>query len=929
MIAHRLSTIRDAEVIFVMDHGRIVEQGSHDELFEQGGLYRRLTDAQTRKRRQAEPAAIAEQVRASLRPDLDQPDHEHILDSDRHESGSEAEDARALPSPQWVGEQGTERTVIARPERTIVVLGMMTKMPVAGVVWQTVQYLVGLRRLGWDVYYVESHARTPSMLMEKESDDGSARAAGFIDSVLRRFDLHDRWAYVALHDDGRYYGMSREQLDRLYRSAAVIVNLHGGTEPLPEHSASGRLVYLETDPVQLQIELHDRRRETIDFLEPHCAFFTFAENYGRPGCLLPVSDRFSFLPTRQPVVLDFWETEEVGRPVFTTIANWRQPWRDVSFEGKPYGWSKDREFLKVLHLPARTGVTLELALSGADPVTIQLLEANGWQVRDGLGLSRELDPYRQYLTSSRAEFTVAKEQNVRFRSGWFSDRSATYLAAGRPVVTQDTAFGAALPTGEGLLPFLTLDEAQAAIEAVEADYSRHARAAAEIARSHFDSSIVLQRFLSDLDLAGPSLRPAPAPAFPPNLDLAPASRRPTVLLDETTNTVLAGDISRLRTHSRSDAPRVSVVVVVHDGLPFTRLCIESILASTDAPPYELVVVDNGSADGTKEFLDSVGEAFAQVRVLRNDHNLGFPAGVNRGIGEARAQILALANNDVVVTPGWLSRLTRCLADPDIGLAGAVTNRIGNEAEIEASYRTYGELLAFADERARLNAEVVRDLGTATMFCLAMRREVWERLGPLDEEFGLGTLEDDDYSARARAAGLRIVCAEDAFVHHFGEASFGKLVSTGEYDRLLRVNRRRYEEKWGKAWRPYLRRQSNDYDALRRHIRALVERTVPERSTVAVVSRGDEQLVCFDGRRGWHFPRTEEGFYAGHYPADSREAIAQLEAVRQEGGDFLLLPRTGFWWLDHYDELRAHLAEHYAEVARDDTCVLFSLKENGR
>ncbi len=158
MIAHRLSTIRDAEAIFVMDHGRIVEQGSHDELFEQGGLYRRLTDAQTRKRRQAEPAAIAEQVRASLRKDLDQPDHEHLLDSDRHESGSEAEDARALPSPQWVGEQGTERTVIARPERTIVVLGMMTKMPVAGVVWQTLQYLVGLRRLGWDVYYVESHA---------------------------------------------------------------------------------------------------------------------------------------------------------------------------------------------------------------------------------------------------------------------------------------------------------------------------------------------------------------------------------------------------------------------------------------------------------------------------------------------------------------------------------------------------------------------------------------------------------------------------------------------------------------------------------------------------------------------------------------------------------------------------------------------------
>jgi hypothetical protein len=153
--------------------------------------------------------------------------------------------------------------VNGRPERTIVLLGMMTKMPVAGVVWQTIHYLIGLRRLGWDVYYVESHARTPSMLMERESDDGSALAAAFIEKVMRRFDLQDRWAYVALHDDGRCFGMSRERLGRLYSSAALIINLHGGTAPLPEHSATDRLVYLETDPVQLQIELHDRRPETI------------------------------------------------------------------------------------------------------------------------------------------------------------------------------------------------------------------------------------------------------------------------------------------------------------------------------------------------------------------------------------------------------------------------------------------------------------------------------------------------------------------------------------------------------------------------------------------------------------------------------------------------------------------------------------------
>jgi hypothetical protein len=189
--------------------------------------------------------------------------------------------------------------------RKIVVLGVMSRLPVAGVVWQTVHYLVGLQRLGYDVYYVEAHACTPKMLMQREDDDGSARAAAFIDGVMRRFNLGDRWAFHALHADGRYYGMSEGQLKQLYRSAALIVNLHGATQPLPEHSATGRLVYLETDPVLSQIELHHNVRYTLDFLEPHCAYFTFGENYGKPDCELPVSERFEFRPTRQPVVMDF------------------------------------------------------------------------------------------------------------------------------------------------------------------------------------------------------------------------------------------------------------------------------------------------------------------------------------------------------------------------------------------------------------------------------------------------------------------------------------------------------------------------------------------------------------------------------------------------------------------------------------------------
>ena len=390
----------------------------------------------------------------------------------------------------------------------IVVLGMMTKMPVAGVVWQTAHYLVGLERLGYEVYYVEAHARTPSMFMERDTDDGTGRAAAFVDAVCRRFGFAGRWAYHALHEDGRCYGMGDAALKALYRDAALLINLHGGTMPLPEHYQTGRLVYLETDPVQLQIELHENNPETIAFLEPHRAFFTFGENYGSPDCGLPVSGRFEFKPTRQPVVMDFWEGLPPGHgsaaapgDAFTTIGNWQQPWREVLFNGQVYHWSKHFEFLKVLDLPRRVaGQPFELALSSYAGADREMLESHGWRVRRAMDFSMDADAYRGYVAGSRGEFTVAKDQNVRLRSGWFSDRSATYLAAGRPVVTQDTAFGNVLPTGEGLFAFATIEEAAAAVEAVNADYARHRRGASAVAREYFAHDVVLGRLLGEVGL---------------------------------------------------------------------------------------------------------------------------------------------------------------------------------------------------------------------------------------------------------------------------------------------------------------------------------------------------------------------------------------------------------------------------------------------
>ena len=381
-------------------------------------------------------------------------------------------------------------------------LGIMSRKPVAGVVWQTVHYLLGFQRLGYDVYYVEAHANAPVMFM-RQGDDGAAAAAAFIAGVMRRFDLGDRWAFHALHSDGRCYGMSESQLKQLYKSAELIINLHGGTQPLPEHSATDRLVYLETDPVALQIELHHNVQQVIDFLEPHCAFFTFAENYGSPDCKLPVSERFDFRPTRQPVIVDLWRpyANGAGRGAFSTVGSWRQLGREVTFEGEVYHWSKHLEFEKFLDLPSRTDQAFELALNRYDQADKRMLESKGWKVLNALSFSNDADAYRHYIASSRGEFTVAKDQNVRLRSGWFSERSATYLAAGRPVITQESGFSNVLPTGQGLFAFSEMEDILQALETIEAAYKHHCLAAATVAQEYFSYDVVFSCLLADLGLS--------------------------------------------------------------------------------------------------------------------------------------------------------------------------------------------------------------------------------------------------------------------------------------------------------------------------------------------------------------------------------------------------------------------------------------------
>jgi len=386
--------------------------------------------------------------------------------------------------------------VNARPK--IVFLGLLTKIPVAGAIWGTMHYMLGFRRLGFDVYYVEAHARTPSMFVNGDTECATRWAVDFLSGVMQRFGFEDKWAFHALHDDNRCYGMRFPQLRDLYRSSEVIINFHGGTRPRKGHKEAKRLVLLETDPVRFEVELHKQRKQAINFLAPHANVFTWGLNFGNADCGVPLPDEPEFLPSPPVVVIDEWHGLAPAGAAFTTIGNWRQQWRDVKFKGEKYTWSKHVEFLKFIDLPRRTPQTFELAIARYTDDDLELLHSNGWGVRSADGLSTDLDAYRSYIVGSRGEFTVAKDQNIRLRSGWFSERSAQYLAAGRPVITQDTGFGSALPCGEGLFAFSSMDDILAAIEAINSDYERHSRDATEIAREYLNYDVVLTRMLDTL-----------------------------------------------------------------------------------------------------------------------------------------------------------------------------------------------------------------------------------------------------------------------------------------------------------------------------------------------------------------------------------------------------------------------------------------------
>lgn len=253
---------------------------------------------------------------------------------------------------------------------------------------------------------------------------------------------------------------------------------------------------------------------------------------------------------------------------------------------------------------------------------------------------------------------------------------------------------------------------------------------------------------------------------------------------------------------RRTFPRVSIVVVTHDRLDLTRLCLASLLTELAWPCYEIVVVDNASVDGTADYLRQLEANTPQLRVLVNTENRGLPAANNQALREVSGDYIILLNNDAVVTRGSLATLIRHLhRDRALGLVGSVTNDTGNEARIQVGYTDLGDLAAWSRGWMHDHDGQLFDIPVLAMFCVAMRRETFQRVGFLDERFGIGMFEDDDYTRRVRDAGYRVMCARDSYVHHWRRAAFGRMPDD-EYQQLLDRNRRAFEEKWGVAWTPH-------------------------------------------------------------------------------------------------------------------------------
>jgi hypothetical protein len=382
-----------------------------------------------------------------------------------------------------------------------VVTGMIATYPIGGVVWDYLQYALGLQRLGWEVFYLEDSGAATYDPTRGEYGEDCSYAVRFLERSLASLSpaLAARWHFRS--STGQTFGMPLEVVSDVISTADLFLNVSGSCLLRDEYLASPRKVLIDTDPGYNHFVNYPRQDAgkiwpgTQSF-RAHDHFFTYAERIGAVTCRLP-DFGLPWQPTRPLVVLDCWQPQPPAR-TWTTVMTWDNFRQAIEHDGQTYG-TKEREFGRIESLPRLTPAPLEVAAGGSNPPR-EHWRSLGWSVLDSHEVSQTADEYRAYIERSRGEFSVAKNVYVATRSGWFSCRSVCYLAAGRPVVVQDTGFSEIIPTGNGIFAFTDLGSAAAGIAAVEADYPTQQNAAREVARRHFSHEVVLGDLLARVGL---------------------------------------------------------------------------------------------------------------------------------------------------------------------------------------------------------------------------------------------------------------------------------------------------------------------------------------------------------------------------------------------------------------------------------------------
>jgi hypothetical protein len=378
------------------------------------------------------------------------------------------------------------------PRKRVILAGIVGRYPVGGVTWCALQYVAAFQRLGFEVFYLEDTGECNFDPVENAIATDPHYALDYINRHLGLVGLEEAWAYVDYRGD--YHGKSREQVATVCREASLMVNLSGGCWfSRPEYDAIPK-VFVDTDPGFTQQAIVDAGEGWYrDFFASHDALFTFALNVGRDSCLLPETG-FEWHPTIQPVELDFWPVRPPPPDApFTTILSWTTD----SFPGM--GKGKEQEMLQLISLPERTRERILLAVAGKPPR--ELLAKHGWELVDAVEATIDTESYRAFIQSSRAELGFAKSMYVETRSGWFSDRTQSYLASGRPALVRETGFGDFLPTGEGLLAFEDADDILGGLEGINGAYESQGARAREIAEEHFEGRKVVGRLLETAGMA--------------------------------------------------------------------------------------------------------------------------------------------------------------------------------------------------------------------------------------------------------------------------------------------------------------------------------------------------------------------------------------------------------------------------------------------